>query len=140
MYFLFFKYPTIGPPCIITNPLNQILVLQIAVFVGPVLACCFSIFGFCLRYLDTPFFFRWLFYISYFRAAFHGVVLSIYGFNRDDLLCPDLYCHYKDPVKFLKEMDIVNVDLMSNVIVMVFIWSLMHAATYLTLWIKLHKR
>ncbi|XP_066252275.1 ATP-binding cassette sub-family G member 1-like [Euwallacea similis] len=115
---------------------------KIAVFIGPVLACCFSVFGFCLRRMDTPYFFRWLFTVSYFRAAFHGMVMSVYGFNRADLLCPEeeMYCHYEDPSKFLREMDIVNVDLVSNISLVVFIWSLMHAATYLTLWFKLNKR
>ncbi|CAG9765475.1 unnamed protein product [Ceutorhynchus assimilis] len=115
---------------------------KIAVFIGPVLACCFSIFGFCLRRSDTPPMFRWLFGISYFRAAFHGVVVAVYGFNRKNLYCPEeeAYCHYEDPSKFLKEMDIVNIDLVSNISLVVFIWCLMNAATYLILWFKLHKR
>ncbi|ENN78555.1 hypothetical protein YQE_04981, partial [Dendroctonus ponderosae] len=114
----------------------------IAVFIGPVLACCFSIFGFCLRRSDTPAVFRWLFTVSYFRVAFHGVVVSVYGFNRKNLYCPEeeLYCHYADPSKFLKEMDIVNIDLVSNISMVLFIWCLMHTATYLTLWFKLNKR
>ncbi|XP_076252829.1 ATP-binding cassette sub-family G member 1 [Rhynchophorus ferrugineus] len=115
---------------------------KIAVFIAPVLACLFSIFGFCIRLFDTPYIFRWLFFISYFRAAFHGVVVSVYGFNRSDLFCPEeaIYCHYQDPSKFLKEMDIVNVDLVSNISLVVAIWCIMNTATYLTLWFKLNKR
>ncbi|XP_060531867.1 ATP-binding cassette sub-family G member 1-like [Cylas formicarius] len=115
---------------------------KIAVFIGPVIACLFSIFGFCIRLYDTPLVFRWLFAISYFRAAFQGIVYSVYGLNRGKLFCPEdeVYCHYEDPNKFLKEMDIMNVDLVSNISLVVFIWCLMHAATYLTLWFKLNKR
>lgn len=116
--------------------------IKIAVFLGPVSACLFSIFGFCIRYFDTPIYFRWLFHVSYYRAGFQSIVYSIYGLNRDDLYCPEelYYCHYKEPTKFLKEMDMVDVDLVSNISVIVIIWSIMNAATYLTLWIKLHKR
>jgi ATP-binding cassette subfamily G (WHITE) protein 1 len=116
--------------------------LQVAVFLGPVIACLFSVFGFCIRFFDTPIFFRWLFHISYYRAGFQGIVYSIYGLNRQNLYCPEdaLYCHYSDPTNFLKEMDITDVDLVSNISVIVVIWCIMHAATYLTLWIKLNKR
>lgn len=95
-----------------------------------------------MRYIDTPVFFRWIYHISYYRAAFQSVVYSIYGLNRQDLYCPEeiLYCHYKEPFKFLKEMDMVDVDLVSNISVIVVIWCIMNAATYLTLWLKLNKR
>lgn len=118
------------------------LLFQVAVFVGPVLACFFSIFGFCIRFLDTPVYFRWMYQISYYRAGFQGIVYSIYGLNRPPLVCPkeQIYCHYSDPTNFLKEMDIIDVDLFSNMSVIVIICCLMHAATYLALWIKLNKR
>ncbi|XP_019870035.1 ATP-binding cassette sub-family G member 1 [Aethina tumida] len=116
--------------------------IKIAVFVGPVIACFFSVFGFCLRYMDTPSIFKWLYTISYYRAGFQSIVYSMYGLNRKYLICPEemVYCHYQDPKKFLKEMDITNVDLVSNISLIVVIWCLMHAATYLTLWLKLNKR
>ncbi|KAL3266495.1 hypothetical protein HHI36_010665 [Cryptolaemus montrouzieri] len=116
--------------------------LKVAVFLGPVIACLFSIFGFCITYLNTPVYFRWIYSISYYRAGFHGIVYSIYGFHRSPLECPEeeLYCHYSNPQKFLEEMGIVEVDLVSNISVIVAIWCLMHAATYLSLWFKLTKR
>lgn len=116
--------------------------MKIAVFLGPVVACTFSIFGFCITYLNTPFFLRWMYFISYYRAGFHGIVYSIYGLQRKYLPCPDeeLYCHYSNPKIFLQEMDIVDVDLVTNLIVIVAIWCVMHAATYLSLWLKLTKR
>ncbi|CAG9820288.1 unnamed protein product [Phaedon cochleariae] len=113
--------------------------VKVAVFIAPVLACFLSVFGFCIRSFDTPPFFKWIFTISYYRAAFQSLVYSIYGLNRPALDCPpeSEYCHYQDPRKFLKEMDIVDIDLVSNMSLIVFIWCLMHAATYLTVWLKL---
>lgn len=50
---------------------------KIAVFVGPCWACILSIFGFCLRYADTPSGFKWLYHVSYFRAAFHNTLEAV---------------------------------------------------------------
>lgn len=116
--------------------------LKVAVFIGPVIACLFSIFGFCITYVNTPIMFRWMYFISYYRAVFHGLVYSIYGLHRNNLECPEeeMFCMYSDPNKFLAEMDIVEVDLVSNISVIVAIWCIMHCATYLSLWFKLSKR
>lgn len=116
--------------------------IKIAVFLGPVLACLFSVFGFCIRYFDTPYMFRWMYYLSYFRAGFHGLSYAVYGLPRPNLLCPseDMYCHYVEPTKFLKEMDIVDINLWSNMTQIVAFSFIMHTATYFTLWRKLNKR
>ncbi|GJQ74987.1 hypothetical protein Trydic_g9609 [Trypoxylus dichotomus] len=116
--------------------------IKIAVFLGPVLACLFSIFGFCIRYLDTPVMFRWMYSISYFRAGFQGLVYSIYGLSRPKLYCPEsaVYCHYQVPSDFLGEMDMEDVNLWSNISLIIIISFLMHAFTYAAVWFKLHKR
>lgn len=116
--------------------------VKIAVFVGPVVAVLFSIFGFCLSLPDTPGYFRWLYHLSYYRAGFHGVVVSVYGLNRTELACPEdlLYCHYALPTKFLKEMGIVNVDLSLNASLIVTITIVMHLLTFGALWLRLNKR
>ncbi|CAG9859721.1 unnamed protein product [Phyllotreta striolata] len=116
--------------------------IKVAVFTAPVLACFLSVFGFCIRKLDTPVIFKPIFFISYFRAAFQSVVYSIYGLNREQLYCSfeEDYCHYQDPESFLREMDIVDIDLVSNFILIVCIFCVMNAATYLTLWLRLNKR
>ncbi|KAI4463698.1 abc transporter g family member 28 [Holotrichia oblita] len=116
--------------------------IKIAVFLGPVLACLFSIFGFCIRYLDTPVMFRWMYTISYFRAGFQGLVYSIYGLPRPKLYCPEtaVYCHYQSPKDFLGEMDMEDVNLWSNISMIIIISFLMHAFTYAAVWFKLHKR
>lgn len=114
--------------------------VKIAVFVGPILAVLFSVFGFCLRYVDTPPMFRWMFHISYFRAGFHSLLYTMYGFNRMELKCDDLYCHYKKPTKFLKEMDVGDTNVMNNLILILGIGVLMHLLTASALWCKLNRR
>ncbi|KAF5292526.1 hypothetical protein FQR65_LT01672 [Abscondita terminalis] len=116
--------------------------IKIAVFVGPVLACLFSVFGFCIRYYETPAMFRWMFHVSYYRAGFQGVVYSMYGLNRTKLDCPEeyLYCHYKEPKKILTEVGVDTINLVDNISLIILVGCLMHVLTYVSLWIKLHKR
>ncbi|CAG4974047.1 unnamed protein product [Parnassius apollo] len=113
---------------------------KIAVFIGPVLACLFSIFGFCLALSDTPYPFRWLHHISYFRAGFHVAVHSVYGFNRTKIHCAKEYCHYITPSKFLVEMDMAHVDIGGNMALVLSTTVLMHLLTCGALWYRLNKR
>ncbi|KAM0736705.1 ATP-binding cassette subfamily G member 4 [Formica fusca] len=114
--------------------------IKIAVFAGPIIAVLFSIFGFCIRYIDTPHAFRWMFHISYFRAGFQSLLYTVYGFDRTDLKCDEFYCHYKKPTKFLAEMDIVDVNVVNNLILILGIGVLMHLLTASALWCKLNRR
>ncbi|CAH2076726.1 unnamed protein product, partial [Iphiclides podalirius] len=113
---------------------------KIAVFIGPVLACLFSVFGFCLALSDTPYPFRWLHHISYFRAGFHVAVHSVYGFNRTKIHCSKEYCHYITPSKFLVEMDMAHVDVGGNMALVLSTTVLMHILTCAALWYRLNKR
>ncbi|KAL0881034.1 hypothetical protein ABMA27_002171 [Loxostege sticticalis] len=113
---------------------------KIAVFVGPVVACLFSVFGFCLALSDTPYAFRWLHHISYFRAGFHVAVHSVYGFNRTKIHCSKMYCHYITPSKFLTEMDMAEVDVGGNMALVLSTTVLMHLLTCTVLWYRLNKR
>jgi len=110
------------------------------VFLSPVTAVLLSTFGFNIFYHDIPEFFLWLYHISYFRAAFHSLVVSMYGHNRTSLPCEQLYCHYKYPDKFLYEMDIRDVDISENTIFVSSVGLLMHVCTVAAIWIKLNRR
>lgn len=117
---------------------------QIAVFIGPILAVLFSVFGFCTRYVDINKMFQWMWHFSYFRAGFHGVLDTVYGMNRSDLYCPPdtpySYCHFKKPSIFLREVSISEFETYRNIYMMVGVIITMHVATVLVLWFKLNKR
>ncbi|KYQ52095.1 ATP-binding cassette sub-family G member 1 [Trachymyrmex zeteki] len=114
--------------------------IKIAVFIGPIIAVLFSIFGFCIRYFDTPQAFRWMFHISYFRASFHNLIYSVYGYDRKDLMCDEFYCHYKKPSTFLKEIEINDINVINNLVLVLGIGVLMHLLTASALWCKLNRR
>lgn len=86
--------------------------------------------------------FRWMWHISYFRAAFHGVLNAIYGMDRSPLKCPDteMYCHFRSPKVFLKQMMISDVSMQESISLMSSIIIIMHTLTVIALWYKLTKR
>lgn len=116
--------------------------LQIAVFVGPVLAVLYSVFGFCLGYKDINILFRWMWHISYFRGGFHGIIDTVYGMDLDLLPCPEgeMYCHFKNPKLFLKEVSISDINFYDNLYLMIGVFFSMHILTVILLWFKLNKR
>lgn len=113
-----------------------------AVFIGPILAVLFSVFGFCMRYIDTTPLLRWMWHISYFRAGFHGVLNVIYGMDRPLLECPneEMYCHFRSPKVFLDYMMIQDMGMSESLIMMSLIIGVMYVLTVVTLWHKLNKR
>ncbi|XP_065339901.1 ATP-binding cassette sub-family G member 1-like [Cloeon dipterum] len=117
------------------------LPVTIAVFIGPSIGVLLSIFGFCIIWRDTPWMFRWLYNISYFRAAFVSAVFTLYGNNRGTLPCKELYCHFSYSRKFLAEMDVpADTDVVGNSLLVAGTGLIMYCATYAALWIKLHLR
>ncbi|XP_055314826.1 ATP-binding cassette sub-family G member 1 [Sitodiplosis mosellana] len=118
--------------------------IKIAVFIGPILAVLFSVFGFCTRYVDINRMFQWMWHISYFRAGFHGVLDTVYGMNRSDLWCPPdtkfNYCHFRKPAVFLREVSINGFETYHNICLMSGVIITMHILTIFTLYFKLNKR
>ncbi|EDW11673.2 uncharacterized protein Dmoj_GI17271 [Drosophila mojavensis] len=115
---------------------------KLAVFLGPILAVLFSVFGFCTRYIDITPMFRWMWHLSYFRAGFHGALNAIYGMDRPFLECPEnvMYCHFRSPKVFLKYMMISDVHMSDCIMLMGIVIGVMHLLTIITLWRKLNKR
>lgn len=116
--------------------------LKLAVFVGPILAVLYSVFGFCNRYADITPLFRWMWNISYFRAGFHGVIETVYGMDRPFFKCPDsvMYCHFRDPRVLMSEMMVEDINFKDNIILMACVIVIMHVLTVIMLWYKLNKR
>lgn len=90
----------------------------------------------------TPFYLRWLYSISYFRAGFHVIAEAVLGLGRENLICPQhlVYCHYVNPKKFMTDMGIIDVNLVENLSVIGVMGGILFLLTYFSLWYKLHIR
>lgn len=82
------------------------------VFLVPVISIPMLIFsGFFARKTDVFHCLGTIFDISYFRLSFHGALKTIYGYERGNLTCSEIYCHYKRPNKFMDYMRISDDDI-----------------------------
>lgn len=78
-------------------------------FVGPVCTVplmLLSVFGIGSGKPSIPVYMRLLMSMSYLRYGLEGIVESIYGFDRPDMICPDTehFCVYKKPKFLLLQM------------------------------------
>lgn len=51
---------------------------------------------------------------SYVRVGVVALVLTVFGFQREELDCDDIYCHFSDPRVLLKFLDVDKVSIMSQ--------------------------
>lgn len=85
-------------------------------FIGPVLVCpmmLLSVYGMGSGVDTIPPLVYFFMKLSYLRHALEGIVQSIYGYDRADMICPndEMYCPYKKPQFLLRIMGFEQLDL-----------------------------
>jgi hypothetical protein len=80
-----------------------------------------SVYGIGSGKDNIPIFIRFCMYFSYLRHSLEGIIQSIYGFNRGDMVCPDdeKYCPYQKPDFLLKIMGFEDLNISHSVIALI---------------------
>lgn len=112
--------------------------IQVAVYLGPITTIPVLLFsGFFVTFDTIPSYLRWISYIAYVRYGFEGTLLAIYGFDRPKLHCPEPYCHYKSPIKFLEEFDVQDGIFWVDVLALAVFFVILRVAAFFVLKWKL---
>lgn len=117
------------------------LELQVAVYLGPISTIPILLFsGFFVSFDTIPPYLRWLSYIAYVRYGFEGVLLAIYSYDRPKLHCPEAYCHFKSPVKFLEEFDVQHSRFWVDVVVLICFFVFLRVTAFFVLKWRLRRQ
>jgi ATP-binding cassette, subfamily G (WHITE), member 1 len=77
----------------------------------------------------APPIFRIFFELNYLDNALKGVVTSILGMNREKLPCDDMYCHFGNPKKVMRDFG-AEVDLTKAFSVIFVYYTVFQIITY----------
>lgn len=70
---------------------------------------------------------------SYIRVGVVALILAVFGFQREDLDCDDIYCHFSDPRVLLKFLDIDKVSILHQFGLLAMIMIFFRVIMYISL-------
>lgn len=97
-----------------------------------------AIYGFDFA-ADVPALMNALMKLSFIRGGVVSLVLTVFGHNRHQLSCPDVYCHFDDPKVLLRYLRIENFSLLHEIGFLVAILVLFRTLFYLSLRKRFYK-
>lgn len=111
------------------------LVLQNGSVLGPLLIAPLlglAIYGFDFA-ADIPMVMYAIMKVSYIRVGVVSMVLSVFGYDRMQLDCADVYCHFDDPKVLLRFLRIEKVYLWNEISYLVMYVVIFRTLLYLSL-------
>ncbi|XP_016991260.1 ATP-binding cassette sub-family G member 1 [Drosophila rhopaloa] len=113
----------------VLNPVN-------GTFVGAISTSCMLMFsGFLILLNHIPAAMRFMAYISPLRYALENMVISLYGNQRGQLVCPptEFYCHFKNAVTVLRQFGMEGGDFGHNIMMILTQIAIFKVLAYFTL-------
>ncbi|KAM8718010.1 hypothetical protein ACLKA7_004679 [Drosophila subpalustris] len=113
----------------ILNPVN-------GTFVGAVSTCFMLMFsGFLILLTHIPSGLRFVAALSPLRYALENMVISLYGNQREKLVCPtgEFYCHFKNAITVLRQFGMEHSDFGYNIMMILAQITLFKILAYFTL-------
>ncbi|XP_012063523.1 PREDICTED: ATP-binding cassette sub-family G member 4-like [Atta cephalotes] len=117
------------------------LKIQNSVIFGPFAIMPFVVLsGFFVHTKDVNPYFVWLFDISFFKYAFEGILMVVYGYDRTKLKCSADYCHFITPKKFLMELGIEHINYWFNMTILILLCIVLDIIACIILNMRIKKR
>lgn len=134
---------TVGWKTLNFLPLNSkyYCISQNGCAVGPMLIAPFlglAIYGFDFA-ADIPAVMNAFMKLSFIRGGVVSLVLTVFGHNRQQLICSDVYCHFDDPKVLLRYLRIENFSLFTEIGFLLAILVLFRTLFYLSLRKRFYK-
>ncbi|KAI4463702.1 abc transporter g family member 28 [Holotrichia oblita] len=117
-----------------TDPANGVIF-------GPFFLLPFTIFsGFFVQLYDVHPYMRWIFHISYIKYGFEGLMLAIFGYDREKMPCNADYCNYHYPKIFLEDVDMADAVYSYSVIFLLGLIVFLRVLAFIALYLRIQLR
>lgn len=112
---------------------------EIGVFLIPALSIPLLLFaGFFLKIGEMSVYLQPLSTVSFFRYGFEGMMQTIYGSDRPNLYCSEIYCYLHSPNAILSTMDMPTVSFYVILMILGFWIICLHVIVYMVLCWKIY--
>lgn len=121
-----------------SNKIQKIIIIlnfQNGSVVGPLLIAPIlglAIYGFDFA-ADIPMFMYGLMKSSFMRVGVVSLIITVFGYDREQMTCPDVYCHFDDPKVMLRFLRIEKVNLWNEIAFLVMFAVVFRTIFYLNL-------
>ncbi len=109
--------------------------------VGPMIMAPFlglAVYGFDFA-ADIPMLMYGLMKMSFIRGGVVSLILTVFGYNRKQLDCSDVYCHFDDPKVLLRYLRIESLSLYREIGYLIAIMIFFRILFYLSLRKRFYK-
>uniref|UniRef100_A0A8D9F7C6 ATP-binding cassette sub-family G member 1 n=1 Tax=Cacopsylla melanoneura TaxID=428564 RepID=A0A8D9F7C6_9HEMI len=119
---------------------GMVLDVKNGVIFGPLTLLPWTIFsGYFVLQRDSPACFKFLYQLSFLKHALEGILLSVYGYGRENLECYEIYCHWKYPEKFLDDLDMKHGDYWYDLAFLIVSYVMVKLVAYFVLYFQINR-